>query len=1077
MNNSTWDPTVAGQRVRLVSKPTIQGVTTGEIRPRGSQVSVRIHFDSGEYKYEKQHQVEPCESNPEFSELLRERRFGGLADLRQIITLEKTKGRLTNVFYSMKTSQTKFYPHQYKPILKFLNSNNRGLLIADEVGLGKTIEAMYVWKELQVRERAHNLLIVCPAMLCEKWKSDLQSRFNINARIVRTKELIETLEDTVQARNPLPFACITSLEGLRRSPGDLADDKNMRPSAKLARLLRDHPANNTFSLLDLVIIDEAHYLRNASTESYKLGERLRGATNNFLLLSATPVQTCNRNLHNLLCLLNPQEVQDLRVFESKMDANKHIVRALHCLWSTPHNIGVAKKELEIAAESRFFKASAPLKAIQSRLSELAQHSEAEKIIELGYEVEKVSLFDPYVSRSRKRDVLPKRVQRKVETLKVHFSPREKVVYDRVSDIIRQKCRNEQGAGLFALIMRQRQMASCMVATLESWQKDGVSAALSVEEIQEACGYEAGLEAESEKEIKALLKNDREPIKLSGIEISAHKAEIKQLRADDTKYNQLIDFLRPLLAVNSGEKFVVFAYFKATLHYLQERLEEDGISVTSIMGGMGAAKGEAIAAFTDPAGPAVLLSSQVGSEGIDLQHARYMVNYDLPWNPMRVEQRIGRIDRIGQASDQIYIVNFSLIDTVEERILERLYERIKIFEESIGGLEDILGEKTRQLVIGLYQSGLSAAQQEEQLAQTEKAFIKQKIETQMLEDEAVNIMSSNILSDIGAATFSDYTVKSIEESEQQGRWFRPAELEKFVEDCLKRYYGSGYVFRPHESDTKDTDNSYANGVVTPLIDVCLSKDAQKDFHRFLIEKPSAARTTLDSRQVTCFFDPVSVHKMKRHHELIDSTHPLIEWLSTRCQSDLQMQYPLAIQLKADDIHLPADVSVPSLYAFSICSWEIEGIKRESELSYQLIRCCDRTPLSSKVSEQTILSAIHHGTTQYNAGNAIENIEQVEESIAQCQKILDTDFFDRRLNEFEADNERRCDIQAQSAIASAERQRMPIEASILAGKMVAANEGRLRIIENILVRQLEQVNSDRELKYDQPRLLAKGILFVR
>lgn len=1071
MNNSTWDPTIAGQRVRLVSMPTKQGVTTGETRTRGSQVSVRIHFDSGEHKYVKQHQVELCETNPSFSALLRDGRFGSLADLRQIVTLEKAKGRLTNVFYSMKTSQTKFYPHQYKPILKFLNSASGGLLIADEVGLGKTIEAMYVWKELQVRERARNLLIVCPAMLREKWKTDLQSRFNINARIVRTQELVETLENSLQARKPLPFACITSLEGLRRSPGDLDDNKNTRSSARLARLLNEYPASDTFSLLDLVIIDEAHYLRNASTESHKLGKRLRAATQHFLLLSATPVQTHNRNLHNLLQLLNPEEPQNGQVFESKIEANKHVIKALRCLWSTPHSVELAKTELKLAAESRFFKTSAPLKAIQTRLAETLSD---EEIVELGYEVEKVSLFDSYVSRSTKRDVLTKRVQRTVETLRVHFSPREKEVYDRVSEIIRQKCRNEQGAGLFALIMRQRQMASCMVATLESWQKDGVSAALSLEEIQEACGYEAEHEAELERELEALLNNSRKPVELSAVNISASKAELQQLRANDTKYNQLIDFLKPLLAANSSEKFVIFAYFKATLRYLQARLEEDGISVTSIMGGMGAAKGEAIAAFTNPGGPAVLLSSQVGSEGIDLQHARYMVNYDLPWNPMRVEQRIGRIDRIGQASDVIYIVNFSLLDTIEERVLEKLYKRIKIFEESIGGLEDILGEKTQQLMIDIYQSGLSAAQQEEQIDQTEKAFLKQRIETQLLEDEAVNIMGSNILSDVGKATFSDYTVKSIEESEQQGRWFRPAELEKFVEDCLKRYYGSGCVFRPNELDD-DTDNKDGHEAATPLIDLCLSKDAQQDFHRFLIEYPSATRTALDSRQVTCFFDPASVHEMQRNHELIDSTHPLIEWLSTHCKSDPQMQYPLAIQLKLGHANLPTDLVSPGLYAFAIYSWEIEGVKRECELSYQLIRCGEHTLLSPKASEQMILGALQYGTSQYNAGNSIENIEQVEASIEQCQQAVDTEF-GRRLEEFEADNERRCEVQAQSAIALAERQRVPIEAMISAGKVVAANEGRLRKINNMLAKQLAQVNKKRDPDYDKPRLLARGVLLV-
>jgi SNF2 family DNA or RNA helicase len=106
--------------------------------------------------------------------------------------------------------------------------------------------------------------------------------------------------------------------------------------------------------------------------------------------------------------------------------------------------------------------------------------------------------------------------------------------------------------------------------------------------------------------------------------------------------------------------------------------------------MGDEKWDILAEFRSPEGPSVLLSSEVGSEGIDLQFARFLVNYDLPWNPMKVEQRIGRIDRLGQAADAIFIVNLVLEETVEDRILERLYQRIGIFRESLGDLEDILG---------------------------------------------------------------------------------------------------------------------------------------------------------------------------------------------------------------------------------------------------------------------------------------------------------------------------------------------------------------------------------------------------
>ena len=136
---------------------------------------------------------------------------------------------------------------------------------------------------------------------------------------------------------------------------------------------------------------------------------------------------------------------------------------------------------------------------------------------------------------------------------------------------------------------------------------------------------------------------------------------------DGKYAALLKFLARQIQSNPGEKFVVFAFFRGTLRYLERRLNEDGIPAVVIMGGMGDTKDVVLRTFRDPTGPAVLLSSEVGSEGIDLEHCRFMVNYDLPWNPMKVEQRIGRLDRLGQQAERISIVNISVTDTIEDRI--------------------------------------------------------------------------------------------------------------------------------------------------------------------------------------------------------------------------------------------------------------------------------------------------------------------------------------------------------------------------------------------------------------------------
>ena len=159
---------------------------------------------------------------------------------------------------------------------------------------------------------------------------------------------------------------------------------------------------------------------------------------------------------------------------------------------------------------------------------------------------------------------------------------------------------------------------------------------------------------------------------------------------DTKFERFFAALRDVLAQNPDAKVVVFSFFKRTLEYLQRQLSRAGISNALIHGDVGMRdRQRRMRKFWDDASLTVLLSSEVGGEGLDLQVGNVLFNYDLPWNPMRVEQRIGRLDRYGQKNDKILIYNFSMKGTIDEIILDRLYGRINLFERYIGDLEAIL----------------------------------------------------------------------------------------------------------------------------------------------------------------------------------------------------------------------------------------------------------------------------------------------------------------------------------------------------------------------------------------------------
>ena len=304
-----------------------------------------------------------------------------------------------------------------------------------------------------------------------------------------------------------------------------------------------------------------------------------------------------------------------------------------------------------------------------------------------------------MTRSRKREVLKNKVQRAAQVLRVTFTDIERAVYRRVTSNIREQSVGRDTVSQFALIMRQRQMASSQVAAIESWKDKGHLDDLLWEDL----GHRLSLEEERIDDLDApgAPRRDFDGMRTgNGLDevVSVQDMDIETLEAVDGKYSELFKFLTNQLRTNPQEKFVVFAFFRGTLHYLARRLRRDGIPVVLIMGGMGEEKYIALRQFREPSGPPVLLSSEIGSEGIDLEHCRFVVNYDLPWNPMLVEQRIGRLDRLGQEADKISIINIAVVDTIEDRILLRLYDRIRLFEESVGDLESILGEATERLLL-------------------------------------------------------------------------------------------------------------------------------------------------------------------------------------------------------------------------------------------------------------------------------------------------------------------------------------------------------------------------------------------
>lgn len=878
-------PFVAGARVYLCDNPGRQGTLTGKRKAVGSRVLVEIEFGPNDKQFKDRALLEITCSSHDPDELLKAGAFGHAADLRRVLIFEKIKGQLTNIFYSMESSNTTFYPHQFKPVLNFIESPVSRLLIADEVGLGKTIEAAYIWKEVQARHGARRLLVVCPAMLREKWRRDLRDKFNISGEIVTAGTLLTRLAEIAGTRTQEAFVYIVSLESIR-APSHYEDeeaDKSAR--ARLARLLHANPATSDSALFDQVIIDEAHYLRNPATGNNRIGGLLREAALHLVLLTATPIQLGSENLFQLMKLIDPDAFFDQRVFDGLIHANGSIIHAQRALWRQPPRIDDAQQALGRALTTAYFKDDAVIKRVQALLA--APTLTHDHRIEALRLLESRSLLSQYMTRSRKREVLEKRVERSPQTLKLDFLPEEKALYDSVSAQIRRRAEGRSGVHLFTLLARQRQMASSIVGALESWDDKGI--------IHELLAEDLGVLDEFGDKV-----DNPDP----DIDAPQPVADIRHLERIDSKYKTLQDFISGTLTRYPTEKFVVFAFFKGTLRYLHRRLQADGVSSILLHGGGGLDKDEIVDTFARPDGPSVLLSSEIGSEGIDLQFCRFVVNYDLPWNPMKVEQRIGRLDRLGQTAERISIVNLKVENTIEDRIVMRLYERINVFRESIGDLEEILGDVTGQIARDLLQPGLSDAERERNAADTAMAIANTGAQQRKLEAEAVNLVG-----------FSDYIMDNIRESRTQGRWLSAEELMSFVEDFFAKYFPNTEMKAAGEDR-----NCW----------MLLSAEAKAALGHFVQRTRPATHTRLHNAQrpVLCVFDPRKSSKIPSDAEFIDPSHPLIQWVRESYENDTQQIFPVsAFRVDGQEVKLP-----PGDYAYCVQRWAFKGLREENELAY-------------------------------------------------------------------------------------------------------------------------------------------------
>lgn len=670
--------------------------------------------------------------------------FSNFYDFQKALTFLKlsNSSSIQNNIYAFNTSKTVFYEYQFKPLLKLINSYKRRLLICDEVGLGKTIEAGLIYKELKARNEVQTALIIVPANLREKWRSEMYFRFQEEFNVIDGKFFMKLCRgDSDAAGQYRSNKFIVSLESIRSKESiDLISDSDFH--------------------WDLVIIDEAHSLRNTS-QQHRAIQTLSSNVTAMVMLTATPIHTSSDNLFNILNILDENQFPYKKAFEDQRKQNEPFVNALNAVSAIPPNmIEVLHSLLSVDEDYKINKIYRETYDLTVKLLKQSNQESVsiEDIVKIQRNLSDMHLIGGIYNRTKKSDVHTNRPIRKPQTILVELSQPELDLYNSIVTSTKLTLLNKSlHNNLLPLFSVQRMLSSSLHAHYKPILSNKNLIDDSIGDYEKMI-YEEGEDSIWNTDSMDNIEND----------------------LVDSKLQKLFDVLKE--ASDKTTKVILFAFYIDTLLYLQSKIAAKRYRVYLLTSAIPISERTAlIDSFRKDSGFSILLSSRVGSEGIDLQFCDTMINYDLPWNPMEIEQRIGRIDRIGQTSQVINIINFGLSNTIDDRIIMRLYDRIKLFEGTIGLLEPIMGELMEDINKNILFIELSQEEKEKRWFEQEKVILNRIKDTEHLESSSAELLSLDY--------YYEHEIKDIH---RKKRYVTPEHLLQYISGYLNQRYRDSYI---------------------------------------------------------------------------------------------------------------------------------------------------------------------------------------------------------------------------------------------------------------------------------------------
>lgn len=575
---------------------------------RGLRRYVIRYADTGEEDELPESEVHALAPRSDLLSMLREGRVGdarAFALRKQALRLDDE--RRCDALGALLASRVMVKPHQVGVVQRVLSARRPRFVLADEVGLGKTIEAGMVFSALRLSGLARRVLVVAPSHLTVQWLVELFHKFNQLFTLMDSERYAQSLKEmpgmSPWARFPL---VVTSLEMLSRGeehPRAVADEG---------------------AFWDLVIIDEAHHLKGE--KAFEAARGLAGNSWGLLLLTATPMQLDPAEYHGLLTLIDAATAPTVKGFERRLARQEELSTAVRGL-----------------LEGR--DAAGAVKALAARFPD-----------------------DPKLKTERDRDAL---LQHLAET----YSLSDRLVRNRRAVV-----------GGFSTRRLHRHPVKLSAEELKT--RDAALAALASSNLRGA-------------PLGNLLRRLESSPAAFGEALRTHKAlagvsDSLKLPARDAKFSAFLGVLRGVWGSEPNAKVLVFTESRDTLEALRTELGREGIEALAYHGDLAMVERDRqVARFRDPEGPRVLLCTEVGGEGRNFQFAHHLVHYDLPWSPATVEQRIGRLDRIGQ-SHPVEIHVFDPVGTLASDVLRLLADAVGVFGETVGGLDAVLEEVEERL---------------------------------------------------------------------------------------------------------------------------------------------------------------------------------------------------------------------------------------------------------------------------------------------------------------------------------------------------------------------------------------------